>query len=63
MSSPYANLKVETSTVAMLIKQASELTFVKDVEVVDKNKIIENTVKVDKVKIAIAIKNLLENAY
>ncbi len=63
MSSPYANLKVETSTVAMLIKQASELTFVKDVEVVDKNKIIETTVRVDKVKIAIAIKNLLENAY
>tara|TARA_B100001564_G_C20490251_1_gene601285 strand:- start:246 stop:851 length:606 start_codon:yes stop_codon:yes gene_type:complete len=63
MSSPYTNLKVETSTVAMLIKQASELTFVKDVEVIDKNKIIETTVRVDKVKIAIAVKNLLENAY
>ena len=63
MSSPYSNLKVEPSTASMLIKQASELTFVKDVEVVDTHNLLETVVMVDKVKIAIAIKNLLENAY
>ena len=63
MSSPYSNLKIEPSTISMLIKQASELTFVKDVEVVDTQKLIETIIRVDKVKIAIAIKNLLENAY
>jgi signal transduction histidine kinase len=63
MSSPYSNLKIEPSTISMLIKQASELTFVKDVEVVDTQKLIETIIRVDKIKIAIAIKNLLENAY
>lgn len=63
MSSPYSNLKIESSTISRLIKQASELTFVKDIEVVATQKLTETIVRVDKVKIAIAIKNLLENAY
>ena len=63
MSSPYTNLKLEPSTISALIKQASELTFVKDVEVVDTERLLETTIEVDRVKMAIAIKNLLENAY
>tara|TARA_X000000368_G_scaffold184180_1_gene145467 strand:- start:7 stop:471 length:465 start_codon:yes stop_codon:yes gene_type:complete len=63
MSSPYTNLKIESSTISMLIKQASELTFVRDVEVVDTEGLLETLIKVDRVKMAIAIKNLLENAY
>ena len=63
MSSPYTNLKIESSTISMLIKQASELTFVKNVEVVDTEGLLETLIRVDRVKMSIAIKNLLENAY
>ena len=63
MSSPYTNLKIEKTTVYELIRQAQDLSFVKNVDVVDKDGLINKTLNVDKVKIAISIKNLLENAY
>ena len=39
------------------------MSFVKNVDVVDKDSLVNETLDVDKVKIAISIKNLLENAY
>ena len=57
------NLKIEKTTVYELIKQAQDLSFVKNVDVVDKDSLVSETLDVDKVKIAISIKNLLENAY
>ena len=63
MSSPYTNLKVEKTLVYELIKQAQDLSFVKNVDVVDKGDLGNEVLVVDKVKIAISIKNLLENAY
>ena len=63
MSSPYTNLKIEKTLVCELIKQAQDLSFVKNVDVVDKEGLGNEALVVDRVKIAISIKNLLENAY
>ena len=63
MSSPYTNLKIEKTPVYELIQQAQDLSFVKNVDVIDKNNLLNEVLVVDKVKIAISIKNLLENAY
>ena len=63
MSSPYTNLKIEKTLVCELIKQAQDLSFVKNVDVEDKEGLGNEALVVDKVKIAISIKNLLENAY
>lgn len=63
MSSPYTNLKVEKKSIDTLIRQATDLTFVKNVDIVDPENLIKTELSVDGVKIAIAIKNLLENAY
>lgn len=63
MSSPYTNLKTEKTPLCELIKQAQDLSFVKNVDVVDKGGLVNETLVVDRVKIAISIKNLLENAY
>ena len=61
MSSPYTNLKIEKTPVYELIQQAQDLSFVKNVDVIDKNNLLNEVLVVDKVKIAISIKNLLEN--
>ena len=63
MSSPYTNLKIEASSVSTLIKQATDLTFVKGVDIISEKSLQHIILNVDRVKIAIAIKNLLENAY
>ncbi len=63
MSSPYTNLKIEKTPVYELIQQAQDLSFVKNVDVIDKSSLLNEVLIVDKVKIAISIKNLLENAY
>ena len=63
MSSPYTNLKIEKKSINKLIDQASDLTFVKNVDIVDPENLIKTELRVDGVKMAIAIKNLLENAY
>ena len=60
MSSPYSNLKLENAKIGDVIKQALELTFVKNVQVSIKNELSAN---IDVIKSAIAIKNLIENAY
>jgi len=60
MSSPYSNLKLENAKVQAVINQALELTFVKNVEVSVKNQL---SINVDVIKSAVAIKNLIENAY
>ena len=63
MSSPYTNLKIEKKSINKLIDQATDLTFVKNVDIIDPENLIKTELSVDGVKIAIAIKNLLENAY
>ena len=60
MSSPYSNLKLEKVEIKAVIQQALELTFVKNVRVTIKDK---HHINVDVIKSAVAIKNLVENAY
>jgi signal transduction histidine kinase len=63
MSSPYTNLRIESCSVSTLIKQATDLTFVKGVDIISDKGLDHMLLNVDRVKIAIAIKNLLENAH
>ena len=63
MSAPYSNLNIKKTTVSKLIEQAVELTFVDSVYVDYTINKIDPEVKVDAVKMSIAIKNLIENAY
>jgi signal transduction histidine kinase len=63
MSAPYSNLNIKKTTVSELIKQAVELTFVDSVHVDYTSKQVDTRVSVDPVKMSIAIKNLIENAY
>ncbi len=60
MSTPYSNLDLVSVPTSKLIKDALDLTFVKDVEI---NLHSDYILNVDGVKVAVAIKNLLENAY
>ena len=62
MSAPYSNLKLSKVSITKLIDEALELTFVDDVGVVLKQE-LDPVVSVDSVKMSIAIKNLIENAY
>jgi signal transduction histidine kinase len=62
MSAPYSNLDITKTSIKQLIKEALELTFVKNV-VYEFNDILDTPVLVDRVKMSVAIKNLLENAY
>ena len=62
MSSPYSNLKLRETTVSSLVDEAVEMTFVKNI--ITEFLIEANTlIKIDHIKMAVAIKNLLENAY
>ena len=62
MSSPYSNLTLKKITLVELIKEAVEMTFVKNFNI--SFLIHEKTaVEIDVIKMSIAIKNLLENAY
>jgi len=63
MSSPYSNLNIKKTTISRLIEQAVELTFVDSVYVDYTIEKIDPEVSVDAVKMSIAIKNLIENAY
>ena len=62
MSAPYSNLKNENVSVSKLISSALELTFVENVEII-KDDSVDEFINVDSVKMSIAIKNLIENAY
>ena len=62
MSAPYSNLDITKTSIRRLIKEALDLTFVKNVSY-DFNNNLDTPIMVDHVKMAIAIKNLLENAY
>ncbi len=62
MSAPYSNLEKKTTTINELINQALELTFVEQGDIHIKTS-INPSVLVDGVKMSIAIKNLIENAY
>ena len=62
MSAPYSNLKFSKTSITKLIDEALELTFVDDVDVVLKHD-LDPVISVDSVKMSIAIKNLIENAY
>jgi len=62
MSAPYSNLKNENVSISKLIGGALELTFVENVEVI-KDDAVDDFIGVDSVKMSIAIKNLIENAY
>ena len=62
MSAPYSNLKNENVSVSRLISSALELTFVENVEII-KDDSVDEFINVDSVKMSIAIKNLIENAY
>ena len=62
MSSPYSNLNLKNISLQSLIDEAVDMTFVKNVKTdfsLDKNTIVS----IDNIKMAIAIKNLLENAH
>jgi len=62
MASPYSNLNLKNISLKSLIDEAVDMTFVKNVQTdfeLDKNTIVS----IDNIKMAIAIKNLLENAY
>ena len=60
MASAYSNLNLKSTTIKKLVDSALDLTFVKDLQL----EINHNaTLAVDSVKCAIAIKNLIENAY
>ena len=62
MSSPYSNLNLKKISLVALINEAVEMTFVKNFNIkflISKN----TTVRVDIIKMSVAIKNLLENAY
>ena len=62
MSSPYSNLNLKNISLKSLIDEAVDMTFVKNVQIdfeLDKNTIVS----IDNIKMAIAVKNLLENAY
>ena len=63
MSAPYSNLNIKKTTVSKLMEQAVELTFVDSVYVDYTIEKIDPEVSVDAVKMSIAIKNLIENAY
>jgi two-component system OmpR family sensor kinase len=63
MASPYSNLNIKKTTISKLIEQAVELTFVESVYVDYTIEKIDPEVSVDAVKMSIAIKNLIENAY
>ena len=60
MSTPYSNLDLKTTKISSLIDSALGLTFVKNVKIVLN---VDYVVRVDQVKVSVAIKNLLENAY
>tara|TARA_Y100000590_G_scaffold125062_1_gene143098 strand:+ start:51 stop:1439 length:1389 start_codon:yes stop_codon:yes gene_type:complete len=62
MSAPYSNLNNENVSVSKLISGALELTFVENVEII-KDDNVDDFISVDSVKMSIAIKNLIENAY
>ena len=62
MSAAYSNLEKSPTTIDDLVEQALELTFVKKEEIHIKTS-VNPTVVVDGVKMSIAIKNLIENAY
>ena len=62
MSAAYSNLKNENVSVSRLISSALELTFVENVEII-KDDSVDEFINVDSVKMSIAIKNLIENAY
>ena len=62
MSAPYSNLKHKKTSVSKLIEEAMGLTFVDNIELVLEKK-EDKSVVVDPVKMSIAIKNLIENAY
>jgi len=62
MSAPYSNLDITKTSIRKLIKEALDLTFVKNVSY-DFNNNLDTPMLVDHVKMSIAIKNLLENAY
>ena len=62
MSSPYSNLNLKNISLKSLISEAIDMTFVKNVQIdfkLDKNTVVD----IDNIKMAVAIKNLLENAY
>jgi len=62
MSAAYSNLEKKPITIEKLLEQALDLTFVnkKDIHI---KTTINPSVFVDSVKMSIAIKNLIENAY
>jgi len=60
MSTPYSNLDLKATKISSLIDSALDLTFVKNVKIVLS---VDYVVRVDQVKVSVAIKNLLENAY
>ena len=62
MSAAYSNLEKKPTTINELINQALELTFVEKEDVHIKTN-INPSLFVDSVKMSIAIKNLIENAY
>jgi len=62
MSAPYSNLNCSKVSVSNLIEEALDLTFVDGVKIVLETK-EDPEVFVDPVKMSIAIKNLIENAY
>ena len=60
MASAYSNLTLTNITIEELVRSALDLTFIKDLKI---NISHNSTLSVDSVKCAIAIKNLIENAY
>jgi len=60
MSTPYSNLDISNTKISSLINNALDLTFVKNVNIELR---VDYSIKVDAVKLSVAIKNLLENAY
>ena len=62
MSAAYSNLEKKPTTINELINQALELTFVEKEDIHIKTS-INPPLLVDSVKMSIAIKNLIENAY
>lgn len=60
MASAYSNLKLESISGEKIINKALELTFVKNIKMDVKNSFNLN---VDVVKVSIAVKNLIENAF
>ena len=62
MSAAYSNLEKTACSIESLVQQALELTFVKKEQIQIKTS-ANPSVRVDGVKMSIAIKNLIENAY